>query len=552
MATTQDSRLTRGKACISCRRRKMVSYFTSADEGTITEVNGRDVMVEGLTRTELLEANVARLEARLKQLEIPIETGPVILHDPHARHRDEPQAPPVTGNFVGGSSTPGPSHFVGTRPLNTLSSSSDEFEPQLSALLVNIVQPFAHQIGLALYSQGFNHMFEQSPLHPSYPVPSLLNSIYIWALRLSNLDDFIKLEPQYVTKTTLALTEAVGSRDSKTRLHTLQAEVLIANYFFCMGRTVEARYHASAAITMALSCGLHQLTGRNTPPNLSLVGSARIQPLAPARDGIEQRERVNLFWAVFILDKCWSTAVNSPSMLCEEGESGVQITTPWSVDNNGEGSAGFDEENQTTVRWFLSGRLSEHGWRSSTVATRAKGSALFECAARITKPSSIQTNLAGINTLMRVSSEYLGSFPNPTQLAHLSPDIKATIIVSRSLAFAAQIDIYRTRARSDQISRSACISCARAIVNMMELIEQDHLGFIDPVVTSVWMKAATVLTREHAHQQILGQGPSSKSSRDSPHGDATKMTALLEQMVDKFPMLTSRIQTIIDILRSVS
>ncbi len=39
----------------------------------------------------------------------------------------------------------------------------------------------------------------------------------------------------------------------------MQAELLLAIYFFCLGRYLEGRYHANAAVSLAVSCGLHRI-----------------------------------------------------------------------------------------------------------------------------------------------------------------------------------------------------------------------------------------------------------------------------------------------------
>ena len=46
-------------------------------------------------------------------------------------------------------------------------------------------------------------------------------------------------------------------------------------------------------------------------------------------DSIEEGERIDAFWQVYILDKAWAVALKSPSSISEDGLWGTQIDTPW-------------------------------------------------------------------------------------------------------------------------------------------------------------------------------------------------------------------------------
>lgn len=137
---------------------------------------------------------------------------------------------------------------------------------------------------------------------------------------------------------------------AQRRLHAMQAEVLLAIYFFCLGRYLEGRYHANAAVSLAVSCGLHRIkpellfsspaqavpgsfSAFTTFAALGAIGELGLFDLAPPADVIELGERINAFWAVFCVDKCWSTAVGSPSFLVDDATSGTRIETPWPLNS---------------------------------------------------------------------------------------------------------------------------------------------------------------------------------------------------------------------------
>lgn len=125
----------------------------------------------------------------------------------------------------------------------------------------------------------------------------------------------------------------------------MQAEVLLSQYFFCLGRFLEGRYHANAAVSLVISCGLHKIRPEASEPHpvASQMGAAvnlgfssnvsgGLFELSIPIDSVDLGERINIFWSVYNIDKCWSVAVNSPSILVDDAALGTQIDTPWPLD----------------------------------------------------------------------------------------------------------------------------------------------------------------------------------------------------------------------------
>lgn len=123
-------------------------------------------------------------------------------------------------------------------------------------------------------------------------------------------------------------------------VHLIQAEVLLANFFYYYGRFVEARLHTSSAVSLALSCDLHKicpsssLRNLNTPQDRSKMhlvpGAEEETTLPPPVDSIEENERIAAFWQVYVLDKTWSVAAHSGSgLLAEDGSPRMTVDTPW-------------------------------------------------------------------------------------------------------------------------------------------------------------------------------------------------------------------------------
>lgn len=126
------------------------------------------------------------------------------------------------------------------------------------------------------------------------------------------------------------------------KLHVMQAEILLAQYFFCTGRSLEGHYHLNAAVSMALSCGMHRirsdagtLTRGPSPASSSLTGFSGLFNLSASQDLVEESDRINLFWAIYRVDRCWSVVVGLPPLLSDNVALGTQIDTPWPVEVSG-------------------------------------------------------------------------------------------------------------------------------------------------------------------------------------------------------------------------
>ena len=182
------------------------------------------------------------------------------------------------------------------------------------------------------------------------PHDALLATIALWAICISRnnwtgpgvaeVEQFILAHTLHAVPTALAAASASpGAGCLSERIDFIQAEVLLALYFFCQGRLLEGRYHASAAMSSVVIwkmhvCPLRTLSGQ--PPEYNVSSMAGLSPTTSSnmealpRDAIELGERINLFWSAYVLDRCWSVALDSPSVLAyDNGEPGrgTSITT---------------------------------------------------------------------------------------------------------------------------------------------------------------------------------------------------------------------------------
>jgi hypothetical protein len=98
--------------------------------------------------------------------------------------------------------------------------------------------------------------------------------------------------------------------------HALQAEIVLATYFFSAGKFTEGMYHTAAAVSLAMSSGLHKICAEAP----SLVSSASMNS--------EEGQRFEACWATLALDKAWAVALGAHSNWNDT------LDTPWPLDIN--------------------------------------------------------------------------------------------------------------------------------------------------------------------------------------------------------------------------
>ena len=197
--------------------------------------------------------------------------------------------------------------------------------------------PHGSQYGFFLNMSLFrSSMVLPFPLgHPHRPSPALLSAVYLWGLHLSRSGALRNHESTFRSRALEHSSNALSGSHPQMFLHALQAEVLLAYYFFRNGRFLEGKYHSSAAASLAISGGLNKIRSTRDFLYPAEVVGERSLSLPPPRDAVDEGERINGFWAALVLDKCWSVALGSPSNFTDDDLLGTRIDTPWPLDYAG-------------------------------------------------------------------------------------------------------------------------------------------------------------------------------------------------------------------------
>lgn len=285
-------------------------------------------------------------------------------------------------------------------------------------------------------------------------------------------------------------------------------------YYLTLGRPVEGIYHSSAAVSLAISAGLHLIRSSQLTPQ-PYFGVLET-PFPPPADALEEGERINAFWTVVIVNNYWVAAHGSPSAIPYHD---TPIDTPWPLELQNYASsvsAFYSTPNATpmpeyqqlfdalggggaTVSKFLGG-LNVDGF--SALALLAKASLLLERAITFSTRYSGTYLLIPIfpQTLLLADSLFLdhsdaAAFESlDVLLEHFVLSIPLGLdvgilqepqhipVVTQTLAQAAIIRLHAHRIHTSDASRSKYISAARNIVHIINSTDFSLWPHVDPIM----------------------------------------------------------------------
>ncbi|KAH8103333.1 hypothetical protein BXZ70DRAFT_719990 [Cristinia sonorae] len=481
--------LARGNACLPCRKRKMkcdgahpVCYQCTRkgrpDDCEYT--NG-----QGLTRSQMLEENIALLETRIRELENADATAPSVkLHTVAQRSTSSPEdgsegAVADLNPEIGNDEDALLLQAVVTPETPAI---GEEYSDLIDAFL-----PHATQLGFFLHVPTFIRSVH-TYARDQRSFGTLLAAIYLWGNLLSSDqgDDGERL----LTNTTERLTESLflssgtGQQDHSI-LYIIQTEVLLANYYFFHGRQLEGRYHTGAAVSMVLSCKLNLIRS-------DFQGAEYQTPLAltsPTND-IQEGERVNAFWTVYILDNVWSVASGGPPAIPAEISlplaREVSIDTPWPVDIDVLARLlNLPERTHGTVQRFISGvdaGITEVGGEAG-LALYAKAAALFARAnwlnSQFQEGPGLDYSFENVASLDGLITTFINALPPSTDAGTVG------LMVTHTLARVALIRLHLSLKRQDQASKDSCVAAADSALAILDRLNIQATGtrvVIDPIL----------------------------------------------------------------------
>ncbi len=190
--------------------------------------------------------------------------------------------------------------------------------PRVQAVLQN-----SAEIGFFLHPHRFIHSLSSSHPH-GRPLIALMSCILLWGSHLYASNGVNRHESTILARALRDTAQGLASGHPQAVMHCIQAEVLLSHYFYRQSRFVEAKYHTSTAVSITLSAQLHKTRSADAP--------SHAPALPPPADAVEEGERINGFWTVFILSSCWSAVDGSPSPFPYPSSPEARVDVPWPLD----------------------------------------------------------------------------------------------------------------------------------------------------------------------------------------------------------------------------
>ncbi|OBZ78443.1 hypothetical protein A0H81_02007 [Grifola frondosa] len=181
----------------------------------------------------------------------------------------------------------------GSSTTNTFLSTHEEFA------LIQTFLKYASQVGFFMNISRFLSAVSNGESSAGGIGDALVQAVYLWGSHLSVSDVSRARAPSFLSRSLQEVSKSVPSIVTETSdyrvVQTIQAEVLLSNYFFTTGRFLEGRYHSLAAVALVTGSRLHQL-GSNMDPIMETTGNM---------ESVTFGENVCAFWTVYTLDNCW-------------------------------------------------------------------------------------------------------------------------------------------------------------------------------------------------------------------------------------------------------
>ncbi|RPD64112.1 hypothetical protein L226DRAFT_569591 [Lentinus tigrinus ALCF2SS1-7] len=455
----------------------------------------------GPTPNQMLETRIAEIEGRIAQ--ITAESAPLTLVDPYAIWRQ--------------------------RQANAEQSRRDPMQALVQSFFQN-----APEFGFFLHISRFLDRVFYPSATGAHSLRILRNVIHLIGAKLLNDPQ----EQAYLTRALQQMPTATALRDDPaSALYVMQAEVLLANYFYNGGRQLEGVYHTNAAVSIAIASRLHMIRSSRRSRT---AADANTYSLPMPVDTLEEGERINGFWTVFILDRCWAMASGSAPAFTDDEAMGTQIDTPWPMDLTHYQTHPFpsDFRSSRTVKSFIAGTDGDANMATqSLLAMQAKAAILYEGATRLASrygPSSHSSFRALDDRIERFKQ----ALPRMERFNSAPADIVRAALLTHTLVQCASIQLH-TPVVQQMTANSPTYEAAHAAVrNLRHLNDIRVLSCVNPFMGILWASVARVISQGIATGRRLRAAGGTTPSQ-SPPDESTLLSELrriLEAMEQNAPM----------------
>ncbi|KAJ6481069.1 hypothetical protein C8R45DRAFT_1151844, partial [Mycena sanguinolenta] len=366
--------------------------------------------------------------------------------------------------------------------------------------------PRAAQIGFFLHVDRFRNsaLLPRNPFGDVLrPSNSLLYAAYLWGAHLCQSGPLFDSKPVFLGRALESVsTEICVHRDAVHTIHTIQAHVLLANYFFLHRHFLTAQVHANAAATLALGYRLH---GLGTDPPLARSSIQRDdlsfdESLAPAHGSVEEGERTRCFWAIVSLQTNLNLAFSSPIGLrsCLLEFSGTTTDTPWSM----QGAEYKHNDRGDIMKRLL---VDEISGISKVPDSHVQAAMLLHQVLFLTVKSSSNLQPPELSSYMHCYTWLDGCVTRLSDgLSPFYPLADNDLVLTHVLVAAAAIRLHRPFSALDQAARMKCISAARTVLRVLrDTIIPAAVSHVNPVIGTVCALACSVVFDDIARTRLM-------------------------------------------------
>ncbi|KAI0081436.1 hypothetical protein K474DRAFT_1682025 [Panus rudis PR-1116 ss-1] len=566
-----ESPLQRGKACLCCRKRKMkcdgvrpiCTQCVKANREAECQYHDK----KQVSRTQMLQQKLAKLEARLRELESeqsdcssvssPTPSSAAIsVHDPMYQEdttrspSDEyaitpdwesalfdnmpyassssspsqlldaflPSPPPSdmhgVGTFdysmflVSDSSLPGPSHLTLPLEFSPGSSSGNKWWEDHDTVCQNkrmLIEIFLEHRHQCAFDVHIQRFQNSLNLAPhERPHPALLDAIYLMGCYFSRSSSFTVLEPHFLKRALRGISDAM--QDNDRVINVLQASCLLALYFFAKGRILEGYYHSSIAARLAVSLGLHQIKTHHWFQSqfASPSPGSSSEEMPLAKSSVQLAPPADAIQSEERVSAFWQV---------------FMVDRAWSVATGLPAALPDDEHPQAQIETMWPTPLSQltaHDGvipRYDLVATyptlRAKAVTIFEGSFRLASASAKGTSHWLEHRAMEMSLSQLSANLPPVRVDSESnsiPLIDIDLLTIHTLVQVSIIHLHRELADTNQESYQKCIVAANTVTAYLRQLSDNEFVYLDPINSTCWMTVGDVYLRALAATTLLAQG----------------------------------------------
>ncbi|KDQ16049.1 hypothetical protein BOTBODRAFT_31130 [Botryobasidium botryosum FD-172 SS1] len=452
-STTGRWSLQRGAACTACRKKKHKCDAQRPICGRCLRAGAISDCVYG----SVPKSRAQTLQHKLRDLEGKIQILTAALSAATPNHTTRVPALPSLPLRA-----PKPRLTKNPAPLGYWCE-QDEIPAPLRDYLLSIFIQNRRPITFEFNVPRLQEQVALPPDNPGSLHPALKNAIYMTACHFgpANLSTY---EPVFLRRVRRSLYTSLETLDRLFDF--IRAYALMAMYYYFKGRLIEGHFHASAAMSFAMACGLHKITPQN-PSNPSLLN--------PPKDDIELGDRIHTFWFLLIADRGGSLWCGLPQSLADE-----EIETAWPrpVEDYEKGNIWGGE--YSSLCEFLGDSEDAASGSSDTVfCQRMKGIVLMERATRLVNQAKQEDPMDGelakkFLALRRTTTQFLNSLPSSP--ARFEPqDLWHACLLACSSAHGASLLIDTTYIDDSDACHKRRMSSAGAVVSIVHLLSEANL-----------------------------------------------------------------------------